>query len=116
MRIAVASSDGNVVNQHFGKATRFLIFETDGNSVELTGIRENAPSCGTEEFGGHNDDALKRAISLISDCEAVLCSRIGQGAYDELMGHDIFPFEARDFIEEAIKKYLNYKKAAGKAD
>ena len=116
MQVAVASSDGKVVNQHFGKATQFIIFEASDSAIELKEVRSNDPSCGTEEFGGHTDDALQRAISLISDCEAVLCSRIGQGAYDELMGHGILPFEARDFVEEAIKKYLNYKKAAGRTN
>lgn len=29
MRVAIVSSDGKVINQHFGKASRFLIFEVD---------------------------------------------------------------------------------------
>jgi len=32
--IAVASSDGKVVNQHFGKATNFLIFEVEGDNFK----------------------------------------------------------------------------------
>jgi predicted Fe-Mo cluster-binding NifX family protein len=27
VKVAVVSSDGKVINQHFGKASRFLIFE-----------------------------------------------------------------------------------------
>lgn len=117
MRIAVASSDGKVVNQHFGKATRFLIYEVNGDKIEYKETRKNDPSCGTGEEGqGHDDDALARAIALIADCETVLCARVGMGAYDELMGHGILPFEARDMIEPAIKSYLNYKRAVQRVD
>ena len=113
MRIAVASSDGKMVNQHFGKATQFLIFDVDGNNMTLRETRSNVPPCGSDEYEGHSDDAFGRAISLITDCEAVLCSRIGMGAAAELMSHGIRPFEVGDFIEEAIKGYLDYRIKAG---
>ena len=113
MRIAVASSDGKMVNQHFGKATQFLIFDVDSEKIELKETRSNMPPCGSDEYQGHSDDALGRAISLIADCEAVLCSRIGMGAAAELMSRNILPFEVGDFIEEAIKDYLDYRVKAG---
>jgi len=117
MRIAVASSDGKVVNQHFGKAGRFLIYDVQGDTITYRETRENAPACGGGGEGeGHDEDALARAIALISDCEAVICARIGMGAYDELLGHGILPFEARDLIEPAIRTYLNYKRAVERVD
>lgn len=117
MKIAVASSDGKVVNQHFGKATQFLIYEVDGDAIVYRETRRNAPPCGQGEEGqGHDDAALARAVSLVSDCEAVICARVGMGAYDELIGHGILPFEARDLIEPAIRTYLNYKRAVARVD
>lgn len=77
LKMAVASSDGKVINQHFGKATRFLIIESDGEEIKVFEVRENTPACGSLEYGGHADDVLNRSISIISDCFAVLCSRIG---------------------------------------
>ena len=79
MRIAVVSSDGKVINQHFGKASRFLIFEVDCDKIRFIEVRETTPLCGSADYG-HADDALSRTISLISDCEAVLCARIGSDA------------------------------------
>jgi predicted Fe-Mo cluster-binding NifX family protein len=110
MRIAVASSDGKFVNQHFGRATQFLILDVMGDSINIVELRENLPPCGASEYGGHDDDALARAIALIADCQAVLCSRIGIGTRSELLSHGIEPVEARDFVEEAVRSYIQHKK------
>lgn len=102
MRVAVVSSDGKVINQHFGKASRFLIFEVGDGKIKFIEERKNTPLCGSAE-DGHADDALSRTISLISDCQAVLCARIGGGAEEELRKKGIKPVEAPYFIHEALK-------------
>ena len=107
--VAVATSDGKVINQHFGKARRFIIIESDGEIIKVLETRENNPACGTLEYGGHEDDALGRSISLIGDCHAVLCSRIGGGAYEELSRRGIEPVEAPGFIEENVLAYARYR-------
>ncbi len=113
MRIAVVSSDGKMVNQHFGKATQFLILDVldvNDSAIEFVEVRKNLPACGTSEYSGHEDNALTRAVALIADCQAVLCSRIGTGARAELISQGIEPIEARDFIEAAVRSYVQYKK------
>jgi len=102
MRVAVVSSDGKVINQHFGKAFHFLIFEVDCGKIRFIEVRETAPLCGSADYG-HADDALSRTISLIADCEAVLCARIGSGAEEELRKNGIKPIEAPYFIHEALE-------------
>ena len=109
LKLAVASSDGKVINQHFGKARRFIIIESDGEVIKVLETRENKPACGTLEYGGHEDDALGISISLIKDCYAVLCSRIGGGAADALLGMGIEPVEAPGFIEENVLAYAGYR-------
>jgi len=106
MRVAVVSSDGKVINQHFGKASRFLIFEVDWGKIQFMEVREITPLCGSAEYG-HADDALSRTISLISDCEAVLCARIGSGAEEELRRNGIKPIESPYFIHEALRIISN---------
>jgi len=106
MRIAVASSDGKMVDQHFGKATRFLILDVNDGAIELVEVRKNEPACGSPEYGGHDDNTLARAAALIADCEAVLCSRIGIGAQEELRSQGIEPLEIGDFIEAAVQGYV----------
>ena len=106
MKVAVVSSDGKVINQHFGKASRFLIFEVDCGKIQFIEVRETAPLCGSAEYG-HADDALSRAISLIADCEAVLCARIGSDAEEELIKNGIKPIEAPHFIHDALRIISN---------
>lgn len=102
MRVAVVSSDGKVINQHFGKASRFLIIEVDCGKIQFVEVRETKPLCGSAEYG-HADGAMSRTISLISDCEAVLCARIGSCAEEELRKNGIKPIEAPYFIHDALK-------------
>ncbi len=109
LKMAIASSDGKVINQHFGKARRFIIIESDGDEIKVLEVRENNPACGTLEYGGHADDTLDRSISLIGDCDAVLCSRVGGGAADALFSRGIEPVEAPGFIEENILAYARYR-------
>ncbi len=109
LKMAVASSDGKVINQHFGKARKFIIIESDGDLIKVLETSENKPSCGTLEYGGHADDALEKSVSLISDCDAVLCSRIGGGAAEGLQSMGIEPVEAPGFIEENALAYARYR-------
>ena len=39
MLIAVASRDGKEINQHFGHAERFLIYDVSGTDVKLVGLQ-----------------------------------------------------------------------------
>ena len=43
-KIAFASSDGKVVNQHFGRTKQFLIVEIDGKDYKYIETRVNEPS------------------------------------------------------------------------
>ena len=109
LKMAIASSDGKVINQHFGKARRFIIIESDGEGFKVIEVRENCPACGSLEYGGHADEALNSSVSLLDDCDAVLCSRIGGGAAEELFTMGIEPVEAPGFIEENVLAYAKYK-------
>ncbi len=102
MKVAIVSTDGKVINQHFGKASKFFIFEVDCGKIQFLEVRETIPLCGSADYG-HADEVLSRIISLISDCEALLCSRIGSKPQEELRKKGIRAVEAPYFIDEALK-------------
>lgn len=105
-RIAAASSDGIVVNQHFGKAAKFIIMESDEKrKIHVLETREIEPVC---LGGNHDDDRLEKTIEKLSDCQYVLVSRIGQGAAYALEKKGIQGFEIPGMIEESVKKLLDY--------
>lgn len=48
LRVAVASTDGKYVNDHFGRAKQFLIFDINGSEYQFLELRQNTPSCNLE--------------------------------------------------------------------
>jgi len=107
-RVAVASSDGKYVNEHFGRAKQFLIFNVIENQCEFYELRKNDPPCSGM---GHNEDQMARTVELLADCKAVLVSQIGLGAVQALSLKGIKPHVMPDFIEDALKNFLQIEGA-----
>lgn len=105
-KIAVASTDGKVVNQHFGRADTFYILETDeNNNFTWVEIRKLPPVC---EGGEHDDNNMKKRVQSLADCEYVLVSRIGIRAENELNNAGIDVYEIPGYIEESVDKLMKY--------
>ncbi len=106
-RIAVASSDGIVVNQHYGRASLFRIYDVlSNNTIQLVEIREVVPVC---QGGSHDNDRLKKNIEHLLDCNYVLVSRIGQEAATLVEQEGIIPMELPGIIEESVQKLIAYE-------
>lgn len=105
-KIAVASSDGIVVNQHFGHAEKFLIYEISDGKYNLTEIRTVTPVCNS---GNHDDGKLAENLKKIQDCKYLLVSRIGAGAASRAEHFGITPMEIPDIIEESIEKLISFE-------
>lgn len=106
-KIAVASSDGIVVNQHFGHAGKFLIYEVKGNgSFSFIEIRTAEPVC---HYGNHEDGKLMENLQKVQDCKYLLVSKIGTGASIQAERLGIIPMELPDMIEESIRKVISFE-------
>jgi predicted Fe-Mo cluster-binding NifX family protein len=105
-RFAVASKNGVLVDEHFGHAQSFYIYERSGEKTSLIEKREIAQQyCGSDDHGcgssGHGKfDAV---LGALSDCAGVLVMRIGEAPRCLLGEHGIRVFMTYDYIEEAIK-------------
>lgn len=100
IKVAIASTDGKYINQHFGKADKFLIFQINGpDEYEFVELRKTSPSCG--KFHEDCQNSID-PVTLLSDCKAVIVSQIGEGASQKLIDHGIIPFANPCFIEEAL--------------
>jgi nitrogen fixation protein NifB len=73
-RVAVASRSSEVVDQHFGKCTQFLIFNLLEDKVELLEKRDNVPACNTKD---KREGTLLNTCNVISDCNFVIVKKIG---------------------------------------
>ena len=99
MKIAVASSDGKVVNQHFGHAKEFYIFEKGIKDFKYIELRTCKAFCNS---GEHDDKDLEDAIRVIEDCKYVLVNQVGLGAQQALEWRGIDVKIARGFINDCV--------------
>ncbi len=103
-KIAVASSDGKVVNQHFGHSRQFIIFEvSDSGEWDFKEIRSTIPPCSS---GEHSESALEQVIRELSDCSVVVVSQIGYGAEQALGNAGIRAYVIPDLIYTALNKVI----------
>ena len=107
IRIAVASSDGIVVNKHFGRTETFYIYDWDDEDLEQVEIREVTPVC---EGGNHDEEKLIENAKTISDCQYLLVARIGPGASKVVESFGIEPMEIPGMILDVIEELIKYTK------
>lgn len=108
-RIAVATRGGDRVNQHFGHATEFMVYDTDGVNIKLLGIRKIQAYChGKADCNGDKEATLKEICSILSDCRILLCSGIGEAPRATLNKLGILPLVRKGGIEEMILESVKY--------
>ncbi len=106
--VAVASSDGIVINSHFGRASFFYIYEVDEkDEIRLKGYRNVEPVC---DGGNHDDHRLQETLAGLADCKYLLVSRIGYGAQAVAQSLGIIPMELPGEIKESINELIKYQK------
>jgi predicted Fe-Mo cluster-binding NifX family protein len=84
MKIAVTTTDGNKVNQHFGKAENFYVFEIIDNnlkSIEVRGVEPYSKS-GSDSFNNsdihYSLDSITVIYNVIKDCDILYTQQIGE--------------------------------------
>jgi nitrogen fixation protein NifX len=97
VKIAFASNDRRLVNQHFGAAEAFAIFEmseAETRLVEVAEFHESAMN-GTTAMDGH-EGKLAAKIELLDGCAAVYCNAVGASAIQQLLAKGIQPMRVDD--------------------
>lgn len=106
--IAVATKGAGLINEHFGHAKEFQVYEVSRSGAKFVGHRRVDHYC----QGGHGAQAdLAAIIRSINDCHAVFVARIGGRPTSELNKAGIEPVDqyAHEFIENsAIAWFSSY--------
>ncbi|MDK9697687.1 MAG: nitrogenase cofactor biosynthesis protein NifB [Siculibacillus sp.] len=100
--VAVATQGGGRINQHFGHAKEFQVYEAGPKGITFVGHRKvEAQYC---EGGWGEDATLDGVIAALAGVEVVLCSKIGDCPKDMLTAAGIRATDAYgfDYIETAI--------------
>jgi nitrogen fixation protein NifX len=108
LKIAFATTDMEIVNQHFGSAKSFAVYAVD---------RDNAQLLEAAQFGelsqDGNEDKLSVKIELLNGCSAVYCQAIGGSAINQLIAKNIQPVKVHEGskIKDLIVDLQNEMKA-----
>ncbi len=93
LRIAFASSDRRRVDQHFGAAEAFAIFELSEDDAKLVEVAEFTDS--DVAMDGH-EGKLASKIALLDGCAAVYCNAVGASAIKQLLAAGIQPMKVAE--------------------
>lgn len=99
IKVAFASTDRLRVNQHFGAAEAFAIYEVTPDKATLVGVGEFA-----EEAMDGNEDKLIAKVDFLAGCAAVYVMAIGASAIKKLMAKGIQPIRVNevDAVDELL--------------
>ena len=119
MLMAVATTGGGMINQHFGHAREFLIYEANATDVRFIGHRKVEDLyCSGGDTCGDGETVLQKIIKVLKGCEAVLCSKIGYEPWAQLEEAGIMPNgeHAMEGIEDAVAAVYKEMAESGALD
>ncbi len=102
MLIAVASKDGREINQHFGHAERFLIYEVEGNDVKLVDEKKVERYCSFDPQHPLRSHVLKGIAAALDGCRAVVTAQMGEHPRRQLEDLGIEPYAIEGPIKAAL--------------
>jgi predicted Fe-Mo cluster-binding NifX family protein len=101
MLVAVASKSGLAIDEHFGHAKAFRIYQLDERGCCFEESREVDHYC----HGQTGDQtAMQKILHTIADCQAVFVAKIGDGPSEKLQARGIVAIA--DYCWEAIEPSL----------
>jgi predicted Fe-Mo cluster-binding NifX family protein len=90
-RIAVVSKDGVNVDDHFGQAKRFLIYDCGDNTMSLVEERSANPLSVDDPHHPFDPQKFGRIAALLKDCTKVYVTKIGEVPAKKLQESGVEP-------------------------
>jgi nitrogen fixation protein NifB len=99
--VAIATKGGGRVNEHFGHAREFQVYEASQKGITFVGHRKVEQYC---QGGFGEDGTLAGVIEALEGIDVVLCAKIGECPRDTLAaaGIRVIDTYGYDYIEAAI--------------
>ena len=100
MKVAFASTDKIHVNEHFGRAEEFYIWDVGPDDAEFNGIVQ------VKTEGDDEADRIEARCSGLAECAVVYVAEIGGPAAARLVAKKIHPIKSKDQapIKETVEK------------
>ena len=105
MLVAVATKGSGRINEHFGHAHEFQIYELSTAGAKFVGHRRVDMYC---QGGFGEEDTLATVIRAINDCHAVFVAKIGGCPKADLKAAGIEAVDqyANEYIEQSALRYF----------
>lgn len=100
MKIAICSTDGVNVNEHFGRAERFLVYEMIDGKPALIDERPTIPLSVGDPDHPFDPDRFGKVADVIEDCGKVYLAKIGDVPAEKLKERGIEPVTYRGLIKD----------------
>lgn len=101
MKVAVAVTDDEKFTEHFGRAQKFLIYEFDGENMELLDTKGSPKETGEKHQWG-------KSLKVIEDCDVLICLQIGLRAKSALKKVGKTVVEDEGTVEEVLGRYIKH--------
>jgi predicted Fe-Mo cluster-binding NifX family protein len=102
MLIAVASKDGQEINQHFGHAECFMIYSVEDGEVKLVDEKKVGRYCSFDPEHPLRGHVLRDIADALQGCRAVVSAQMGEHPRGELEKLGIEPFVATGPIKSIL--------------
>lgn len=100
-KVAIASTEGITINEHFGRSKEFWIYEIAENGSYTFLQKREVP----QDITASAQHPAITAIELLSDVEAVLAAQIGRQAEFELRSRGILSLTVNSLVDKALAAY-----------
>ena len=101
IRVAVATKDRSKIDEHFGQADAFCVYDIDREGVRFLETRVVEHYC----QGGFGDEDKRDVIlRALADCRALFVARVGDGPRKKLLGAGIEPVD--EYVQQAVDASL----------
>jgi nitrogen fixation protein NifX len=92
MKVAFASTDKVHVDEHFGHAEEFYIWDIGPEEAAFSGVIQVK----AETEAGHSDDKIEARGAALADCALVYVGEIGGPAAARLVAKKIHPIKSKE--------------------
>ena len=112
--VAVATKGTGRINQHFGHAEEFQVYEVSATGAKFVGHRKVALYC---QGGYEDDEAMPGIVDALEGCSAVFVAKIGHCPRKDLAAAGVEAIEtyAHEYIEASLIDWFA-KSVAGVAE
>jgi nitrogen fixation protein NifB len=101
-RVAVATSDGSKVDQHFGQTREFWLFDVQDGKLTMAGKVRTDPFLEESMFGPKHKSKIEGMVGALVGSDIVLTSGFGERAEAEIRARGMHPYRGEGPLEQAV--------------